>query len=331
MENNAQDLMTRKRSSNKKFLWLMLIVIVLAVLAAGLIYALIKTDEKPTGQKEGAEKKTEETSWEEGGVAVGGKWADAEVVQINASTYRMYYSVEPEVPGNNLEIYSSISSDGANWQKEDGIRKTMATFPDIIKLPDGSWRMYFQNQQLIKSAVSSDGLNWQDEPEVRIGKDEAGYNLESVGAQGTVQLDDGTYIMVYRGIIPEPYQTTEKLPNQETHLYFWATSKDGLNFEKKGIAFDSRNDTLLGATDGAEWVSWDNGELRLYFWSYQGVYHLAYKNGIFSEPVFDFTNKAESANRFPENPPADPTLININGKWFMYYGQHTKGIYYATL
>jgi hypothetical protein len=34
---------------------------------------------------------------------------------------------------------------------------------------------------------------------------------------------------------------------------------------------------------------------------------------------------------FPENPPGDPTLIEINDKWFMYYGQHTKGIYYATL
>src|SRR3972149_8688477 len=100
----------------------------------------------------------------------------------------MYYSVEPEVPGNNLEIYSSVSTDGINWTQEEGIRKTMATFPDVVKLPDGTWRMYFQNAGVIKSAVSSNGLSWTDEPGVRISKNESGYDLENVGAQGTIRL-----------------------------------------------------------------------------------------------------------------------------------------------
>ena len=36
-------------------------------------------------------------------------------------------------------------------------------------------------------------------------------------------------------------------------------------------------------------------------------------------------------HRFPSSPPGDPTLGKVGGQWFMYYGQHTKGIYYAIL
>ena len=206
--------------------------------------------------------------------------------------------------------------------------------------------MYFQNGGLIKSALSSDGLNWSDEQGTRIDAAESGFSLENVGAQSTLLLDNGAYAMVYRGTINEPYKTTEKIPNKDTHINFWATSKDGLVFEKKGLAIDSRNETLLGAADGAEWVKWDSKELRVYFWSYAGVFHVVYnaslqersdviasdyKNGAFSEPVFDFTNNQNKMAKFAPNPPSDPTLAKINGKWFMYYGQHTKGIYYATI
>lgn len=270
-------------------------------------------------------------SWQEAGPVIPGTFADAKVVDLGNGNYRMYYSIEPEVPGNNLEVYSSISTDGINWTKEEGVRKTMAAFPDVVKLTDGSWRMYFQNAGVIKSAKSADGLNWTDEPGIRISKDEPGYELENVGAQGTIRLDDGTYSMAYSGTINQPYQTSEKLPNKDTHIYFWATSKDGLIFEKKGLAIDSRNETLFGAADGAEWVKWDDGNLRVYFWSYNGVYHVVYRDGTFSKPFFDFTNNKDKMVKFTPNPPSDPTLIKIGDTWFMYYGQHTKGIYLAKL
>lgn len=271
-----------------------------------------------------------QSKWQEKGVVIAGQYADAEVVDLGNGQYRMYYSIEPEVPGNNLEVYSAVSSDGIKWDKESGVRKTFATFPDIVKLPDGQRRMYFQNTGIIKSAVSSDGLNWSDEPGIRIDRNEQGFNLENVGAQGTIRLDDGTYIMLYRGTINQPYQTSEKIPNKDTHIYFWATSKDGLAFEKKGLAIDSRNDILFGAADGAEWIRWNDGALRVYFWSYAGIFYVTYRDGTFSEPIFDFTNNKDPMTKFPPNPPGDPTLAKINGTWFMYYGQHERGIYYAT-
>ena len=198
-----------------------------------------------------------ESKWQERGVVVAGQYADAEVVDLGNGQFRMYYSIEPEVPGNNLEVYSAVSKDGINWTKEAGTRKRLATFPDVVKLPSGQWRMYFQNGGVIKSALSTDGLKWADEAGTRIDKGQPGFDLDNVGAQSTIRLDDSTYIMVYRGTINESYATKEKLPNQDMHIYFWATSKDGLTFEKKGLAIDSRNETLLGAADGAEWVRWD--------------------------------------------------------------------------
>jgi hypothetical protein len=269
--------------------------------------------------------------WKVGGVAIAGQFADADVVDLGGGQFRMYYAIEPEVQGNNLEVYSATSTNGKTWTKEDGTRKTMATFPDVVKLPDGTWRMYFQNAGVVKSATSTDGLTFTDEPGTRIDKTESGFNLDNVGAQSTTILPDGDFLMIYCGTINEPYQTTDKLPNKNTQLYFYATSSDGLTFTKKGIAIDSRDDNLYGFSGGAEFVKWNSGELRAYFWSYSGVYHTVYTNGTFSAPTFDFTNSTDSKNKFPQNPPCDPTLAKIKDTWYMYYGQHTKGIYYATL
>lgn len=322
--------MRGKMKKNLLWLWITLatlIIIISGYLLIKLVFSPQKNQETLSSDASGTTKTT--TAWQEKGVAISGKFADAEVVEIKEGKFRLYYSVEPEVAGNKLELYSATSTYGINWTQEEGTRKTMATFADVVKLPDGSWRMYFQNSGVIKSATSTDGLTWNDEVGTRIDKTEKGYNLENVGAQTTMMLNDGSYLMVYRGTIDEPYKTTEKIPNNNTQLFFYATSSDGINFTKKGIALDSRNDTLYGMVDGAEWVKWEN-EFRLYFWGYYGVYYSTYSDGKFStSPIFDFTNNPNSQAKFAANPPGDPTLIKIDDTWFMYYGQHTLGIYYA--
>jgi len=223
-----------------------------------------------------------------------------------------------------------LSSDGINWDNENGERIDEATFPSVIKLPDNRYRMYFQNQGLIKSAISDDGLSWKRESGNRIDtSNNAGLTLDSVLAPTVIKNGD-EYIIVYAGAINEEYP--EKVPNNDIHLFLWATSKDGLNFEKKGIALDSRNDRFKGWLDGAEFTRWDDGSLHLYFWGYKGIYHIEFDNSKFSQnAVLDFTTATDPNMMFPQDPPGDPTLAKINNKWFMYYGQHEKGIYYATL
>ncbi|MDD5039577.1 MAG: hypothetical protein PHY34_00315 [Patescibacteria group bacterium] len=284
----------------------------------------------PTAANQTNAARESEAGWQEHGAAITGEYADAEITPLGDGRYRMYYSAEPETAGFQGQVYSSVSTDGIRWAQEEGVRKSWAIFPDIITLADGTYRIYFQNAGSIKSALSTDGMTWADEDGVRIDTSETGYALDTVGAQTTTRLADGTYVMVYRGTINEKYQTTEEIPNSTTQLFFWATSADGLTFEKKGVAIDSRNETLYGLADGAEWATWDNAELRLYFWSYAGVFHVVFSNGVFSEPVFDWTNNTDSRAKFAPNPPCDPTFAKINGTWYMYYGQHAKGVYYAT-
>jgi hypothetical protein len=245
----------------------------------------------------------------------------------------MYYCVESHVPGNRSEIYSAISKDGKKWTQENGVRRTYSVFPDIVKLPDGRWRMYFANATGIGSCISDDGLEWKDVPGIRIDTgNNLGLEFEHVSASTTMLLDDGTYIMVYSGSINKKYK--QDLPNYNTRIFLWATSKDGINFEKKGIALDSRNEEFLGLMDGPEFFKWNDGSIRLFFWSYMGIYSSTYNNGKFSAPVIEYTNVTErDLNKvfpYPYPGPGDPALIKIGDTIFMYHGFHPNGIHYVT-
>lgn len=274
-------------------------------------------------------KLSSDSLWKLGKLVIAGKYADAEIIDIENGKYRMYYAAEPEVAGFKGQVYSAVSNDGITWTPETGERMEWATFPSIIKMPDGKYRMYYQKGGLIKSALSSEGLSWKEEAGTRIDTvNNVGLNLENVAAP-TILKNGQEYLMVYRGTINEKYP--EKVPNANTQLFLWATSQDGLIFEKKGLALDSRTDEFKGLLDGPEFVIWDDGTIRLYFWSYQGIYHTIFSNEKFSVPEFDYTTNTDAIKQFPENPPCDPTISKINGKWHLYYGQHTQGIFYATL
>ncbi len=274
-------------------------------------------------------------SWMGDGIAVEGTYADADVVSVGGGKYRMYYGIQPEVQGNQLEIYSSTSTDGKTWKQEPGTRKTMATFPDVVKLDDGTWRIYYQNANAIKSATSKDGLSWTDEPGTRITtSNDENLDLDNVAASTTLRRADGTYLMVYRGQIDKKYSSTT--PNQQTGLLLWATSKDGLTFKQQGIALDSRNETFEGWMDGPELVVWDGDETKLFFWSYRGVYESTFDGKTFSTPTLAYDSIKESGNpnnKYPTNIPGDPTVIKIGDTWFMYYGAtgEASGIHYFTL
>ena len=301
-----------------------IIVLLVLVAGAGAAWYFFLRNPSPEDQ-------ASEGTWETGGLAAAGNFADADVVDLGDGRYRLYYSLEPEVAGFNGQVYSALSTDGKEWGKEAGTRIEQATFPSVMGLPDGRFRMYFQSAGTIKSAVSSDGLSWSVESGTRIDTaNPAGLTLTNVGAP-TVEKIGEEYVMVYFGAINEKYTGAGLVPNNETHPLLWATSPDGLTFEKKGIALDSRNSELKGWMDGPELVAWDDGGIRLYFWGYVGIYYSVFAGGEFSAPVLTFPAPNPDNSLFPAKPPADPTLVKIGETWFMYYGGHTEGIYYATL
>jgi len=300
------------------------VLILVLVLAATAVFIFYPKQKSAPATQSGSK-------WEETGVAISGKFADADIVEVEDDKFRMYYSAEPETPDFNGQVYSSVSKDGISWEKESGTRITSATFPSVIKLPDGKYRMYFQKDQVIKSALSEDGLSWKTEDGTRVDtSNPAGLVFARVLAP-TVMKVGNEYLIVYAGAIDKPY-SEEKVPNQETHLFMWAKSSDGLTFEKMGIALDSRNTTFKGWVDGPELVVWNDGTTKLFFWGYFGVFESVFEKESFSEPKFVFYGpNFDEKMLFPSDPPGDPTLAKINGTWNMYYGYHQKGIYRATL
>lgn len=310
-----------------------LVLVVVFVVAAGLVVVYLQkgSDKGLTLTEDQTQKPSKDSSWTEIGIAIPGKFADADIVDLENGKFRMYYSAEPETPGFQGQVYSSISGNGIDWTQEDGTRLVSATFPSVIKLEGNGFRMYFQDQGVIKSAISSDGLTWEKEMGTRIDPtNTAGLTLSSVVAPTVIKMKN-EYLMVYGGVIDQVY-SKEKVPSKETHLLFWATSKDGLVFEKKGVALDSRNEIFKGWMDGPEAVTWDDGSIKLYFWGYMGVYSSTFEKGSFTEPKFAFYGpNFDEKVLFPPSPPGDPTVAKINGTWNMYYGYHTKGIYRATL
>lgn len=285
--------------------------------------------EIPKEAESAAEGSESAPRWVYGGPAIEGNYADSDFVDIGNGKYRMYYAIEPEVPGNKLEVYSATSSDGIKWVQESGVRRTFTVFPDVVKLPDGRWRMYFQNAGVIKSATSSDGLSWKDESGTRIDtKNNEGLTFENVAGPTTI-ADGSKYIMAYSGAIPGKYKDA---PNNRMAVLLWATSSDGLKFEVQGMALDSRNDKFYGFADTPDLIRWDDNTIKMFFWGYFGIYESTFTGNGFTEPKMVYEAKKENPmHRFPSSPPGDPTLGKVGEKWYMYYGQHTKGIFYATL
>ena len=289
------------------------------------------SQETSTSSETAADAVDEESAprWKYGGLAIEGNYADSDFVEIGNGKYRMYYAIEPEVSGNQLEVYSALSSDGITWVPENGVRRKFTVFPDVVKLPDGTWRMYFQNAGVIKSAKSGDGLKWTDESGTRIDtQNNEGLTFENVAGPTTI-ADGNRYIMVYSGAIAGKYKDA---PNNRMGVLLWATSPDGLKFEVQGIALDSRNDKFYGWADTPDLIRWDDGTIRMFFWGYFGIYESTFTGNGFTEPVMVYEAKKENPMlRFPSSPPGDPTLGKVGDAWYMYYGQHTKGIFYATL
>jgi hypothetical protein len=299
-----------------------------------------KTSPKSENKTSSTDKKAEK-KWTDGEFAVKGTWADADVVKISDKQWRMYYAVQPEVQGHKFEIYSATSSDGKTWEKEAGTRKTMATFPDVVKTNDGKWRMYFQSAGELKSAISTDGLVFTDEAGTRIDKtNDEGLTFDNVAAPTTYLNEDGSYMMVYRGTINSRYAADT--PNATTQLLMWATSSDGLTWDKKGIAVDSRNTTLRGQLDGPDIIKWDDGKLHVFATNYEGVFEFIFDGSKFDSGTKAFalaasqpTQTAPGSSPTPPKvsaPPGDPTLAKVGDTWFMYYGIAFAdgGIMYAT-
>jgi predicted GH43/DUF377 family glycosyl hydrolase len=102
---------------------------------------------------------------------------------LEGGGYRLYFMEYGSICPVGVQgvIVSAKSADGFFWKREESIRvgavKPYASVrvlsPDIVRLPDDGYRMYFEGRseiglECILSAVSDDGVSWSVEDGVRL-------------------------------------------------------------------------------------------------------------------------------------------------------------------
>jgi hypothetical protein len=113
-------------------------------------------------------------------------------------------------PDAENHIVSAVSSDGLSFQAEPGVRirqegplQTFAVYaPEVLRLGDGSYRMYYAGWQVdpvrgrIFSATSGDGVAWRRDPGIIV--DVGGrFDAEKCSEPCVIRLPDGRYRLFY--------------------------------------------------------------------------------------------------------------------------------------
>ncbi len=191
----------------------------------------------------------------------------ATVIQLDDGSYRMYYFGKTGLAGPDRgvigRIYSAISQDGLNWEKE-GVRvetvgtpdNGWASTPEIVRTFDGRYRLYYTGNAIftpyfrdyIVSAISDDGLNftregilsdfpiWPEDPAV-------------------ITLSNGTYWLFYDCSVDSPISI------------FTARSTDGRNFTLDQEAIVAPGGTYDPVrTSDPSVVLFPDGTYRVYYW-----------------------------------------------------------------
>lgn len=175
--------------------------------------------------------------------------------------YRMIYEIDNG--STDRKLYSAFSNDGMNWTKESGIRlqddieslrkngpgSSFASVPEIVKLTNGTLRMYYTTGTRSSSALSGDnGLTWKKEGQIIV------EDRQIVLDPDIIMLDDGTYLFFY--------STSDSVPFQKQWLEI-AESTDGRYFKPfSGGIHPFGNTTNYVDPDV---VKLSNGHYRIYF------------------------------------------------------------------
>jgi hypothetical protein len=187
------------------------------------------------------------------------------VFRTGDGRYRMIYEGSQE-ENTVRKLYSAVSADGLEWDKEEGVRLeddifysdpkkgasgivTFASVPDVIRLGDGCLRMYYAAIDEIRAAKScDDGLTWEKEGKVM-------FDIYPEVAQDPdiIMLEDGTYKLFFSAQNPE----------RTEGWIAGASSEDGINFKVEG--------KMIGPSAGvthamdADAIKLPDGRYRLYY------------------------------------------------------------------
>lgn len=193
------------------------------------------------------------------------------------------------------------------------------TSSDTRKLSDGTYRMYYMNQNGIVYADSSDATTFSDPQPTGVTQEEG----MMISNPSVIEIADGNWIMIY-----EQKEQTAQNKNQEGQrdLYL-ATSTDGKSFTKAGIAVDSsKEDDSFASVPNLVLLS--DGNVRMYYvcGGQETCARVSKDSGqTWTKEAFKFSDKSIQV--------VDPDVLYQKNKWVMYYSNldpQKNGLYKAT-
>lgn len=118
------------------------------------------------------------------------------------------------------------------WKKEIAVGIDAGVSPDVVRLSDASWRMYYAVKEGIVSAVSQNGRQWSKEEGTRLQPVQGSHDQALIGSPSVVKLKDGSYRMFYEGSDVD----------QKHFIVFSAVSADGTTWKKEsGKRLEDKN------------------------------------------------------------------------------------------
>ena len=201
------------------------------------------------------------------------------VVRLSGGGYRMYYTgVGPGRPPliASESFLSAFSEHGDVWRKEPESRLEITDVddsqrilcPEVIPLPDGRFRMYWENKSVagpsvILSAISADGMTWKQEPGIRFGDDKAEYGAPRCLYVKPAPSDGGRSGWQYRLYFHQYFYESE--PGSRKNIIS-AISDDGLHFEREGgVRIPQTRPTESHATYAPDVIRLGDGTYRMYY------------------------------------------------------------------
>ena len=179
------------------------------------------------------------------------------------------------------QISATVKPKTLTWSQDNGVRMASSSAPYVMKLANGTFRMYYWTSQGIVSALSRDGMQFTQEPGIRIAPDQSdASSTEFLVTDPTVaDTGNGTVRMYYTGM----NGTLD--PASAQRNIFSAISSDGLQFTKEGVRIDSQQNENNNWVAMPEAVRHSDGTVYLYYDSHNpnaggGIMVASSKDGL---------------------------------------------------
>lgn len=229
----------------------------------------------------------------------------------SAVWYFGFKNKESSTPATN-----SSSAAKSEAKKEDWVKNSAILFPDVTstdthKLADGTFRMYFQQKGKIVYADSKDATTFESPKSTGV-SEEVGKFLSN---PAVIKISEDNWLMVYE---EQPMQQPGQKPGppgaQSQRNLMLATSKDGQNFTKAGLAIDSSKDDNYFASV-PDLIQTPDGKIRMYY--------VCGGEATCSTISADGKTWAKEAGVRMQDKAVDPDVGYKNGQWTMYFSTLT--------